>query len=119
MNIKNGTYKVKIKNGYEYWYDSNGKLIHYKTYDGYEEWTEYDSGGNCIHFKTSNGIECWQEYDSNGKVIHIKYSDGIEFWFDSNGMRITKEKFDQIHGSCDGKIVTIEGKSYQLTQLDN
>jgi YD repeat-containing protein len=138
--MKNGTYKVVIKNDNESWYDSNGNIIHYKNSNGYEWWQEYDSNGNCIHSKNSNGYEWWREYDSNGNMIHSKNSDGyeswieydsdgnvihykdsngIEFWYDSDGKEISKEKFVQIHGSCDGRVVTIEGKIYQLTQLDN
>jgi YD repeat-containing protein len=96
MKIKNGTYKVVIENGNESWYDSNGNMVHSKDSDGYESWREYDSNGNMIHYKDSNGYECW---------------------FDSNGKEISKKEFDRIHGSCDGKVVTIEGKSYQLKEI--
>jgi YD repeat-containing protein len=115
--MKNGTYKVGINNGNEYWYDSNGKMIHFKSSNGFKYWHEYDSNGKEIHYKSSNGFKCWQEYDSNGKVTHYKDSNGYEEWFDSNGNRITKEEFDRIHGSCDGKVVTIEGKSYKLKEI--
>jgi YD repeat-containing protein len=117
MNIKNGTYKVVIENGNESWYDCNGKQIYYKNSDGYEYWQEYDSNGNKIHYKNSNGYEWWREYDSNGKETHIKDSKGHEEWYDSNGNRISKEEFEQIHGSCDGKVVTIEGKQYRLLKI--
>jgi hypothetical protein len=136
--MKNGTYKVVIENGNESWYDSDGNQIHvkyadgyerwreydsdgneiyYKDSNGYEEWREYDSNGKMIHYKTSNGYEWWREFDSNGKMIHYKNSNGFEAWYNSDGNRITKEEFDRIHSSCDGKIVTIEGKQYQLTQV--
>jgi YD repeat-containing protein len=118
-------------------YDSNGNLIHYKDSDGYEEWNEYDSNGNIIHYKDSNGYECWKEYDSNGNEIHyknsygneywydsdgneihIKDSYGYEYWYDSNGTEISEEEFDKLHSSpYNGKIVTTEGKSYQLKEI--
>jgi YD repeat-containing protein len=115
--MKNGAYKVVIKNNNEYWYDSNGNMIHYKHSNGYEWWKEFDSNGKVIHIKDSNGLEAWYEYDSNGNEIHYKHSNGYECWFDSNGNKITKEEFDRIHSSCDGKVVTIEGKSYQLKEI--
>jgi YD repeat-containing protein len=117
--MKNGTYEVVIENGREYWrkYDANGNCIHYKDSDDYEYWYEYDSNGNHIHFKDSNGYKKWYEYDSNGNMIHSKSLDGEEHWYDSNGNEITKEEFARIHGSCDGKIVTIEGKNYQLKEI--
>jgi YD repeat-containing protein len=117
MKIKNGTYKVVIENENEFLYDSNGNMIHSKNSDGYESWIEYDSDGNVIHYKHSNGYEFWKEYDSNGNMIHFKNSNGNEYWYDSNGNKISKEEFDRIHSSCDGKVVTIEGKSYKLKEI--
>ena len=55
-----------------------------------------------------------REYDSNGKEIHYKNSNGDEFWCDSKGNRITKKEFDKLNSSCDGKVVEIDGKKYQL-----
>lgn len=46
MNIKNGTYKVVIENDNEYWFDTNGNMIHYKSSNGEEYW--YDSNRNEI-----------------------------------------------------------------------
>ena len=76
---------------------------------------EYDSNGKVIHFKTSTGFESWREYDGNGKVIHFKNSNGYETWYDSNGNKITKKEFDELKSSCDGKIIEIDGKKYRLT----
>ena len=79
---------------------------------------------NEIHFKDSDGFEIWCEYDGNGKLIHYKNSDGFENWYDSNenlihyknsnGNKITKKEFDELKSSCDGKVVEIDGKNYQL-----
>ena len=48
--------------------------------------------------------------------IHFKDSDGFEIWceYDSNGNRITKKQFDKLNSSCDGKIVEVDGRKYQL-----
>ena len=54
----------------EYEYDENGNCI--------EFW--YDSEGHLIHFKNSKGDEFWHDYDANGKlnisliVMEIKFS---------------------------------------------
>ena len=60
----------KIINGNLYEYDSNGKLIHSKDSNGYEEWSEFNSNGNLIHVRTSTGYETWN--DSNGNKITKK-----------------------------------------------
>ena len=106
----------KNSDGYECWseYDSDGKEIHYKHSSGFEIWREYDSNGNKTHSKTSNGFESWHEYDSNGNLIHSGDSDGYETWYDSNGKEITKKEFDKLNSSCDGKVVEIDGRKYQL-----
>ena len=104
----------KIIAGTLYEYNSNGKITHSKDSDGCEEWNEYDSNGKVIHYKKSNGFESWHEYDSNGKEIHFKDSNGYEYWYDSKGNRITKKQFDKLNQSCDGKVVEIDGKKYQL-----
>ena len=75
---------------------------------------EFDSNGKEIHFKDSNGYEIWREYDSHGDLTHYKTSNGYEYWYDSNDNKITKKEFDELNSSCDGKIVTISGKKYQL-----
>ena len=78
---------------------------------------EYDSNGKLIHRKSSDGYETWYEYDSNGKLIHFKNSNGYETWYDSKGNRITKKEFDELNSSCDGKIIEVDGKKYRLTLI--
>ena len=109
----------KSSDGYEWWseYDSNGKEIHLKDSNGYEIWREYDSDGNEIHFKDSDGYESWREYDSHGDLTHYKNSNGEEKWYDSHGNSITKEQFDKLQASCDGKIIEVDGKKYRLTLI--
>ena len=64
---------------------------------------EYDYNGNLnlIHFKNSDGFEYWKEYDENNNLIHYKNSKGDEYWKDSNGDFITKEEYDKIKKSPD------------------
>ena len=37
-----------------------------------------------------------------------------EYWYDSNGKQITKQEFDELKSGCDGKVVEIDGRKYQL-----
>ena len=68
----------------------NGKLIHYKTLDGFEKWYEYNDQGLEIHYKDSKGFEHWTEYNDQGKEIHFKDSNGFEHWWKYNdqGLKI-------------------------------
>ena len=50
-------------------YDEKGNLVHFKNYDGYEQWREYDDKGNLVHFMDSDGREWWKEYDEKGNLI--------------------------------------------------
>ena len=85
----------KIIDGTLHEYNKQGKLIHFKDNDGFEEWYDYDEKGNHIHTKDSDGFEEWYEYNKKGKLIHRKYSDGFEAWYNSKGINITKEEFDK------------------------
>ena len=79
-----------------YEYDCNGKLIHKKYSDGWEEWYEYDRNGKLIHKKYSDGWEKWYEYDRNGNRIYEKDCDGDETWYeyDRNGKCIYTKYFN-------------------------
>ena len=82
----------RTSDGYEWWYDydTNGKLTHSRDSDGHEVWREYDINGKLIHYRNSFGLEVWREYDTNGKLIHSRDSDGYEEWYeyDTNGKLI-------------------------------
>ena len=93
-------------------------MIHYKNSNGIEYRYEYDSNDNLIHYKHSNGFEKWYEYDSNDTLIHYKNSYGNEAWFNSAGTQITKQEFDKLHSkTCNGKIIEIDGKTFQLKAI--
>ena len=72
--------KECIGSGYEYEYDQNNNLIHYKDSEGNESWKEYDQNNNLIHYKDSNGYEEWKSYDERNNLVHYKDSTGYEEW---------------------------------------
>jgi len=113
-NFENGIFSL---------YDSNGNQIYYEHSDGFWVKREFDSNGNEIYATNSSGTWCKYEYDSNGNEIYFENSKG--YWckeeFDSNGKSIYYENSDcgvfydnRPTTSCNGKIVEIDGKKYQL-----
>ena len=105
--------------------DKNGKQIYFENSDGYWEKREYDSNGNVIYYETSNGYWVKQEYDSNGNKIYFENSRGywVKYEYDSNGNKIYYENSygvvidNRPKPSCEGKIVEIDGKKYQLKEV--
>lgn len=107
-------------------YDSNGNEIYFENSDGYWAKYLYDSNGNEIYFEDSNGFWEKREFDSNGNVIYFETSNG--YWskreYDSNGNLIYFEKSDgyiednRPKQSCEGKVVEIDGKTYELVELN-
>ena len=85
----------------------------------------YDNKGNKIYLENSDGYWWKQEYDANNNVIYLE--DSTRYWckqeFDSNGNRIYYENSNghiednRPKGSCNGKVVEIEGKKYKLTEI--
>jgi hypothetical protein len=85
----------------------------------------YNSNGNQIYCEHSDGYWIKQEYDSNGNLIYCEYS--YEFWskydYDINGKLTYREDSNgyiidnRPKTSCDGKVVEIEGKRYQLNEI--
>ena len=65
----------------------------------------YDTNGNEIYYENSKGHWVKREYDVNGNRIYYE---------DSNGTIIDNRPKE----SCDGKVVEIDGKKYQLKELD-
>jgi hypothetical protein len=65
----------------------------------------YDSNGNIIYFENSNGYWWKREYDVNGNQIYFENSNGT--------IRDNRPK-----ESCEGKVVEIDGKKYQLKEFD-
>jgi hypothetical protein len=118
--------KHNFDKGSLYLYDSNGKLIYYEDSTGYWSKYDYDTNGNRIYYEKSNGYWYKQEYDSNGNEIYFESSNGYWFKreFDSNGNCIYSEDSDgniidnRPKSSCNGKVVEIDGKKYQLKEFD-
>jgi hypothetical protein len=65
----------------------------------------YDSNGNIIYFENSSGYWWKREYDVNGNQIYFENSNGT--------IRDNRPK-----ESCEGKVVEIDGKKYQLKEFD-
>ena len=64
----------------------------------------YDSNGKEIYYEHSNGYWYKKEYDSNGKEIYFENSDG----------KIIDKR---PKSTCNGKVVEIDGKKYQLKEV--
>lgn len=65
----------------------------------------YDTNGNEIYYEDSDGDWYKQEYDTNGNGVYYE---------NSRGKIIDKRP----KGTCNGKVVEIDGKKYQLKELD-
>ena len=108
-----------------YLYDSNGNEIYYENSNGYWFKQEFDSNGNEIYYEISNGTWYKYEYDTNGNIIYYEKSNG--YWikrdYDNNGNRIYYEDSNgkiinnRPKTSCNGKVVGIDGKKYQLKEF--
>jgi hypothetical protein len=66
----------------------------------------YDSNGNRIYIENSYGDWDKYDYDNNGNITYCEYSDGTII-----DKRPKKE-------TCNGKVVEIDGKKYQLKEFD-
>jgi len=95
LNVKDFPFEIKDKNGNE---------IYYEYSDGFWVKSEYNSNRNKIYSETSDGFWAKREYDSNGKKIYYETSDG-----DVEDNRPKQ--------SCEGKVVEIDGKKYQLKEI--
>ena len=118
--------KHDFKKGSLSLYDSNGNKIYYENSDGYWRKSEYDSNNNRIYYEDSYGFWVKREYDSNGNEIYSENSDG--YWrkseYDSNNNEIYYEdsngniEDNRPKESCEGKVVEIDGRKYQLVELN-
>jgi hypothetical protein len=64
----------------------------------------YDSNDNLIYYENSSGYWWKREYDVNGNQIYFENSNGT--------IRDNRPK-----ESCEGKVVEIDGKKYQLKEF--
>ena len=93
-----------VVNGSLELYDAKGNQIYIEHSDGF--WVKYecDSQGNLTYRECSD--DGWEkyEYDAKGKLVYREDSE--------RGITIDNRE------TCEGKIVTIDGKEYQLTEIN-
>ena len=92
------TFPIKIK-------DANGNLTYYEAHYWYGYWHryEYDEKGNSTYYEIGDGYWHRYEYDEKGNETYFENSKGIK--------KGTKR------GSCDGKVIEVDGKKYKLTAV--
>jgi YD repeat-containing protein len=105
-------------------YDDKGNQIYIEHSNGWWVKYEYDAQGNVTYSENSDGDRVKTEYDEEGNPAYIEYSDGdwVKYEYDEEGnvtyhesssRGITLDK----RNNLEGKIVTIDGKEYQLTKV--
>ena len=111
------TFPIKITN-------EKGIRTYYEDSNGFWLRCEYDENGNDAYYETSNGYWWRYEYDEKGKVTYYEDSNG--YWYrceyDKNGNETYYEdsgglKSGTKRGSCDGKVIEVDGKKYKLMEL--
>jgi hypothetical protein len=96
--------RIQMDIGLKREYDTNGNRIYYETSDGFWSKYDYDSNNNHIYLENSTGYWFKREFDDNGNCIYYETSNG--YIFDKRPK-----------ASCDGKVVEIDGKRYQLKEV--
>ena len=104
--------------------DKDGNRTYRENSNGYWYRREYDKNGNETYFENSDGYWCKWEYDENGNETYFENID--DYWsryeYDKNGNETYYENSDGTkrgtkRGSCDGKVIEVDGKKYKLTEL--
>ena len=125
---KNFTGMVEWTNGNKFWY-KEGKLHrengHAKEYASgikcwYKEGKLHRENGPAIEY--ANGNKGWYKegklHRENGPAI--EYADGVKYWY-LNDVQYSEQEFNaeiaKRKNTCNGKVVTIDGKQYKLTEL--
>ena len=90
-------------NWYRYEYNEDGNLTYCERSNGFWYRYEYDENGNQTYCENSEGYWYRREYDKDGNETYCERSNGTK--------RGTKR------GSCDGKVIEVDGKKYKLTEL--
>ncbi len=86
-----------------YEYDENNKETYCESSNGYWSRIEYDEYNNETYCENSNGFWSRYEYDEDGNETYYETSNGY--------IEGTKR------GSCDVKVIKIDGNKYKLTEL--
>ena len=111
------TFPIEIK-------DEKGKVTYYENSNG--DWLrcEYDEDGNQTYYENSDGFWYRYEYDKDGNETYCEDSNGhwYRYEYDEKGNQTYYENSDGIkkgtkRGSCDGKVIEVDGKKYKLTEL--
>ena len=84
--------------------DANGNQTYYEYSDGYWYKHEYNANDNVTYYEDSDGYWYKHEYNAN---------DNVTYYEDSDGDKIGTPRSQ----SCDGKVIEIDGKRYQLKEL--
>jgi hypothetical protein len=84
--------------------DRNRNEIYYEGSSGHWYKNEYDSNGNKTYYRSSFGYWVKKEYDLNGNRIYFENSEG-------------KIIDNRTKPTCEGKIVEIDGKKYELKEV--
>ena len=124
-------YTVKVgSDGFKAWYLNNarhredGPAI--EDGNGFKEWwlngKRHGEDGPAVEY--SNGYKEWW---LNGKLHRedgpaVERSDGDKEWW-LNGKKLTEKEFNtrmkpKNTSSCNGNMVTIDGKQYKLTEVE-
>ena len=94
------------------------KIDEYKTIRWYQNGKLHRTDGPAIEY--ADGTKFWYLKGELHRVEGpaIEYADGVKGWC-LNGKRLTEEEFikQTKAPTCAGKIVTIDGKKYTLTEV--
>jgi len=119
------TYTVEVQdNGNKFWYRNgeyhreDGPAIEYA--DGTKFWIlngEYHrEDGPAIEY--ADGAKGWilngEYHREDGPAM--EYADGAKYWY-IDGKQLTEAEFNSRNKTCNGKIVTIDGKQYKLQEV--
>ena len=111
------TFPIKIK-------DEKGNQTYCERSNGYWWRREYDEKGNQTYYEDSDGSWYRCEYDKKDNKTYYEDSDGSWYRceYNKNGHETYYEdsgghKRGTKRGSCDGKVIEVDGKKYKLTEL--
>ena len=98
--IRSESYRIDGKR-----HNPHGPAIKIWYENGQIQYEEYYIEGK-LHNPNGPAIKSWYE---NGRIEYEQY------WI--NGQELTKKKFNNRSASCNGKVIEVEGKKYQLIAI--